>query len=55
MHLLCLAVLALGSVVSAGVAEATDSLDAMRTRLGAARARIDAQTKLYHDPVGPRT
>ena len=33
----------------------TDSLDAMRDRLAAARARIDAQTRLYHDPVGPRT
>lgn len=32
-----------------------DSLDAMRDRIAAARARIDAQTKLYHDPVGPRT
>ena len=31
------------------------SLDALRTRIAAARARIDAQTKLYHDPVGPRT
>ena len=27
----------------------------MRERIAAARARIDAQTKLYHDPVGPRT
>ena len=31
------------------------ALDAMRQRLDAARARIDAQTRLYHDPVGPRT
>ena len=29
-------------------------LDAMRERITAARARIDAQTRLYHDPVGPR-
>ena len=32
-----------------------DSLTSMRTRLDAARARIGAQTALYHDPVGPRT
>ncbi|MFM1823612.1 MAG: hypothetical protein RI967_1878, partial [Planctomycetota bacterium] len=55
MHFICLAVLALGSLVSPGFAQASDSLDDMRTRIAAARARIDAQTKLYHDPVGPRT
>jgi len=31
------------------------SLDAMRARVAEARARIDAQVRLYHDPVGPRT
>ena len=31
------------------------SLEEMRARVAAANARIDAQTRLYHDPVGPRT
>jgi dipeptidyl aminopeptidase/acylaminoacyl peptidase len=55
MHFVCLAVLALGSLVSSGFAQAADSLDAMRARMADARARIDAQARLYHDPVGPRT
>ncbi|MEY5031845.1 MAG: hypothetical protein RL354_876, partial [Planctomycetota bacterium] len=37
------------------IAFPSDSLDAMRARIAEARARIDAQTRLYHDPVGPRT
>ena len=48
-------VLALALVAAAPSHAADIPLDEMRARIGAARARIDAQTKLYRDPVGPRT
>ena len=42
------------SVIAAAHSDSV-SLEEMRARMSAARARIDAQVKLYHDPVGPRT
>ena len=48
-------VLALALAAAAPSRAGDISLDDMRGRIEAARARIDAQTRLYHDPVGPRT